>query len=162
MIDIEIRGSSRKDLETILDLLEKNKLRTEDVSELVSNFSLAIYGGEVVGCIGHEVLENGIISIRSLVVAEGYRRNGIGTKLIKTKIEFAKKNFREIYAGPLKTNLEGRRLLEKSDFHRMGKEERYRIFSRCNSCKEDYNKMTRYCQENSTDGCPILTYRLLI
>ncbi len=164
MIDIDIREASEEDLETILGLLEKYDLYTDDFEEFKSNFILAMDKGKIVGCIAHKVLGKEAFEIRSVVVAEGYRRNGIATKLIKSKIEYLEeKGVREFYAVILKKRKPSHSLFEKLGFRKLSREEVYRYIPTCNECRGDFYKMHRHCRIHSEDRkCPVDIYRKLI
>ena len=160
MIDIEIREAQRKDFETILVILLKNKLYTEDVDQFkLHEFLLATNNGNIVGCSRHTNLM-GNFFIRSTAVVEEHRGKGIAKKLIEATIELAReKGVREVYASVLKEKVMGITLLEKSKFNKMSKEERYELIPICGFCRGDYDKMHSYCREHITNGCPFLTYK---
>ena len=85
MPEIEYGHGEAEDLEAVCRLLEENGLPSQDVAQHISSFILARQDGAVVGAIGLEVRgADGLL--RSLVVADGARRRGIG-KALCTRLE---------------------------------------------------------------------------
>ena len=91
-----IRKASRADSEGICRLLEIVELPTDGVVEIVDHFLVwkSTLGEEmeptIRGCIGLEVYGNNAL-LRSLAVHPIYQRQGIGTKLTHSVIQYARK-----------------------------------------------------------------------
>jgi N-acetylglutamate synthase-like GNAT family acetyltransferase len=161
---VKIREAREEDEDVILDLLVKNNLYKEDFEDLLPRFIVATDEGKIVGCISHAIFDTGIFLIRSLAVADEYKRKGIGTQLGRLKIEYARKNgFKKIYVKTLVINNIARHLSDNLGFSIIDDQELYKYFPNCNHCRKDVNRMTKYCQEHSKNGeCPMLAYSLNI
>ncbi len=81
---------SQNTLSKALELLKKNHLPTDDISELTKLFTLT-NKNEVVGTIGIEFYKD-VALLRSLAVSQDYRSKGVGTQLIEHIESFAKQN----------------------------------------------------------------------
>lgn len=79
--NITLRQAGASDWVAIEALLQVNKLPTEGASAHLSNYLLAISNGEIVGCAGAEVYGD-IALLRSVAVAPGLHRQGIGNALV--------------------------------------------------------------------------------
>jgi amino-acid N-acetyltransferase len=77
------------DLPEVMALLDAAHLPQVGVEEHILNFMLALEGEKVVGCAGLEV-HQGSGLLRSVAVAEEYRRMGIGAKLTEGMLDLAR------------------------------------------------------------------------
>jgi len=77
------------DLPEIMALLNAAHLPQVGVEEHILNFMLALEGDKVVGCAGLEVHQDSGL-LRSLVVAQNYRTQGIGTRLTEGMMDLAR------------------------------------------------------------------------
>ncbi|WP_337867389.1 arsenic resistance N-acetyltransferase ArsN2 [Meiothermus sp.] len=77
------------DLPEVMALLDAAHLPQVGVEEHILNFMLALDGEKVVGCAGLEV-HQGSGLLRSVAVAEEYRRMGIGAKLTEGMLDLAR------------------------------------------------------------------------
>jgi N-acetylglutamate synthase-like GNAT family acetyltransferase len=88
--DISLRQASAADWAAIASLLEANKLPLDGAQAHLSNFVLAIANGEVVGSAGAEI-HGEVALLRSVAVAPGVQRLGIGKSLVSLLIEEARR-----------------------------------------------------------------------
>ena len=85
-----VRQATRVDLASIEQLLEAASLPTLGVSEHMQHFLVAESEGTIVGAIGLEVYGETAL-LRSVVVASGLQRTGIGGLLYARNIEQARR-----------------------------------------------------------------------
>ena len=112
---IGIREAREENLGAILKLLEENDMYTKDVEKLLPTFILAVDDDKIIGCLAHMIFENGVFVLKSMAIAEKYKRKGIAIQLNQLKIEWAKENkFSRVYARTLKTNKRAKKLLGKN------------------------------------------------
>ncbi len=88
--DISLRQAGAADWAAIANLLEANKLPLDGAQAHLSNFVLAIANGEVVGSAGAEI-HGDVALLRSVAVAPGMQRMGIGKSLVSLLIEEARR-----------------------------------------------------------------------
>lgn len=87
---VTITNASHKDLEPVLRLLESVQLPTAGVADHFSDFFVAKDdGGHLVGTIGLERY-NSLGLLRSAAVSPKRQKSGVGSKLTKVLIDFAK------------------------------------------------------------------------
>lgn len=85
------RNFKRPDIYTIPATYQKDKK---------SNFWIALNKGKVIGTIALRNKTNGKGFLRRMAVIKSKRRSGLGEKLLKTLLKFAKKHgYKKIYAG---------------------------------------------------------------
>lgn len=92
-----IQRATTADRGPILELLAANKLPSEDISETLDHFWVALENGQVVGAIGLEMYgQYGLL--RSMVVADASRGKGIAARLVGSlEDQAAKKGIDEIF-----------------------------------------------------------------
>jgi len=88
--DISLRQAGAADWAAIAGLLEANKLPLDGAQAHLSNFILAIANGEVVGSAGAEI-HGDVALLRSVAVAPGMQRHGIGKSLVSLLIDEARR-----------------------------------------------------------------------
>lgn len=76
------RQATDLDLKDIISLLDNNKLPSNDCNEHIKNFIVIENNNEIIGAGGLEVYDD-IGLVRSIVVDQQYRSNGIAKKLYK-------------------------------------------------------------------------------
>jgi amino-acid N-acetyltransferase len=85
-----MRTATANDLPAVLELLKKYELPTAGVNEHLEHFLLAFDNETLIGCAGLEVhKEAGLL--RSVAVADSHRSKGLGSKLVRTILEQARK-----------------------------------------------------------------------
>jgi len=159
MTNVEIRKIREEEFTTVSDFLENNGVYNGDFEEHQSNFLLAIFGGDPIGCISHKE-HDGVVELRSGAVKEELRRKHIETKLFKTKMKELEENGVEtIYARTEKRNVASNGLLQSLCFSLITGNEKYVVSPRCGECQEDYYRMG-YCRTYSPDKkCPFNFYK---
>ena len=85
-----LRHATQADWPAIEALLVANKLPTEGAQAHLNTYLLAISNGEVVGCAGAEVYGQ-IALLRSVAVAPGLHKQGIGKLLLDTLLQEARR-----------------------------------------------------------------------
>ena len=88
----QIEKLKKEDLISVKDLLKDTGLPYEDVDEHADTFLSAKADDELIGAVGLEIWNDNAL-LRSLVVKEQYRNDGIGGELYEKCIEMAKHNF---------------------------------------------------------------------
>lgn len=68
-------------------MLPRNK---ENMQAGIQDWRIASINNEIVGCVSLVFFNQTLCEIRSLAVAEAYRKNGLGKKLIKAALALAK------------------------------------------------------------------------
>ncbi len=86
---ISLRQAGSADWPAVESLLLANKLPTEGAREHLATYLLAISNGEVVGCAGAEVYGT-VALLRSVAVASGLHKKGIGRLLVERMIQEAR------------------------------------------------------------------------
>ena len=87
--DIAIMPASDAMRQSVINLLEADKLPVSDLPPSLSNFLVALDGEEVVGAIGLEVFGDcGLL--RSMVVKKEYRNRKLASSLVHQLEKFAK------------------------------------------------------------------------
>lgn len=76
--------------ESIINLLQSEKLPTEDLPSDLTGFFIALDNGIVIGIVGLEVYDHTGL-LRSLVVKPGYRKLNVATELVN-KVEKLSRN----------------------------------------------------------------------
>lgn len=90
-MDIQIRPATPVDLNVILSLLEEAELPTVGVNQHIADFLVASDGRQIIGCIGIEIFGNYAL-LRSLIVAEMYRKQRLGLQLTNRILAYAQAN----------------------------------------------------------------------
>ena len=85
-LPVSLRQAGPADWPAVEALLLSNKLPTEGAREHLQHYLLALANGEVVGCAGAE-LYGPVALLRSVAVAPGLQRQGIGRLLLERLIE---------------------------------------------------------------------------
>lgn len=94
---LSLRQAAPADWPAIERLLQANHLPLEGARAHLPTFLLATHQGEVIGCAGAEVYGD-IALLRSVAVASGLHRQGIGDRLVGQMIEQARRRqLRAIY-----------------------------------------------------------------
>jgi N-acetylglutamate synthase-like GNAT family acetyltransferase len=63
----------------------------EDIGKHLNGFLVAVEGGEIIGCVSLEWYSTALAEIRSLAVSPEIHGHGIGTRLMKSALDLAKK-----------------------------------------------------------------------
>jgi len=94
---ITLRQGSQADWAAVAALLQANKLPLDGAQAHLHNYLLALSNGEVVGCAGAEVYGD-IALLRSVAVAPGLHKQGIGKLLLDRLIhEARRRQIRTLY-----------------------------------------------------------------
>lgn len=98
LIQKMIRKARKKDVDSIYKLVKIGSqegqvlLRTKkEIKEVLKFFFVAEIDRKTVGCASLEIYSPKLAEVRSLVVLNGFRKLGIGTKLVKRCIKEARK-----------------------------------------------------------------------
>jgi N-acetylglutamate synthase-like GNAT family acetyltransferase len=86
--NVVLRPATRDDWPAIASLLELSQLPLDGAREQVSGYLLATRDGEIVGCAGAEVYGDAAL-LRSVAVAPGSRRQGVGKMLVRRLLQEA-------------------------------------------------------------------------
>ncbi len=86
---VSLRQAGAADWPAVEALLLANKLPTEGAQAHLSTYVLAVSNGEIVGCAGAEVYGS-VALLRSVAVAPGLHRQGIGRLLVQTLLQQAR------------------------------------------------------------------------
>jgi amino-acid N-acetyltransferase len=113
---IEIRPAKSTDVKGIRGLIDayaplRRLLSKETVTlyESVQEFTVAIDNGEVIGCGALHVLWEDLAEVRTVAVAEKYRRTGIGHQILEAIIERAREiGVKRIFCLTFETDFFGR------------------------------------------------------
>jgi len=94
---LEIRPARSTDVKGIRKLIDtyapqRRLLSKETVTlyESVQEFSVAVENGEIVGCGAIHVLWEDLAEVRTVAVAENFRRQGVGHKIMQAVIQRAR------------------------------------------------------------------------
>ena len=94
---LEIRPARSTDVKGIRKLIDtyapqRRLLSKETVTlyESVQEFSVAVENGEIVGCGAIHVLWEDLAEVRTVAVAENFRRQGVGHKIMEAVIQRAR------------------------------------------------------------------------
>jgi len=104
--EVIIRRAVQADIPAIAELIkpyvEHGKLlhRTfDEFEELMANFFVAEFDGEIVGCAALEIYSRKLAEVRSLAVSEKMQGKGVGKMLVEACVEMAReKNILEVMA----------------------------------------------------------------
>ena len=88
--NISLRPASQADWPAIAALLEANKLPLEGAKDHLATYLLATQGKEVIGCAGAEVYGD-LALLRSVAIAPGLQRQGVGKQLVSRLLQEAKR-----------------------------------------------------------------------
>jgi N-acetylglutamate synthase-like GNAT family acetyltransferase len=95
--NVSLRQAGAADWPAVEALLLANKLPTEGARQHLRTYLLAVSNGEVVGCAGAEVYGD-IALLRSVAVAPGLQRQGIGRLLVeRLLLEATRRQIRRIF-----------------------------------------------------------------
>lgn len=95
--NVSLRQAGAADWPAVETLLLANKLPTEGARQHLATYLLAVSNGEVVGCAGAEVYGD-IALLRSVAVAPGLQRQGIGRALVERLLhEATRRQIRRIF-----------------------------------------------------------------
>ena len=86
---ISLRQAGASDWPAVAALLQANKLPTEGAQSHLSTYLLATSNGEVVGCAGAEIYGS-VALVRSVAVAPGLQKQGIGRLLVERLLQEAR------------------------------------------------------------------------
>lgn len=87
-VNISLRPATQGDWAAVASLLEANKLPLDGAREHLSTYLLATSKGEVIGCAGAEIYGS-VALLRSVAVAPGLQRQGVGKLLVSRLLEEA-------------------------------------------------------------------------
>ena len=87
-VNISLRSAATADWPAIAALLGANKLPLDGAREHLSTYLLATSNGEVIGCAGGEVYGS-VALLRSVAVAPGLHRQGVGKMLVSRLLQEA-------------------------------------------------------------------------
>jgi N-acetylglutamate synthase-like GNAT family acetyltransferase/thioredoxin reductase len=97
MSDVSLRQAHLADWPSIQSMLLANNLPVEGARDHLATFVVAEAGHEIVGCAGAETYGD-VALLRSVAVAPGLQRQGIGKQLVSLVLQEAKRrNFKRIY-----------------------------------------------------------------
>jgi len=85
---MKIRKATNRDLDAVEGLLSANDLPLDGVKENLSGFIVAEEGGRVIGAVGLERFGS-VALLRSAVVSEGRRGEGVGRRLVEHLLDYA-------------------------------------------------------------------------
>ena len=88
--NVSLRQAGEADWPAICALLEANRLPLDGAQAYLSNYVLALSDGEVIGTAGAEVYGT-IALLRSVAVAPGLHRKGVGRVMVGSLIDKAKR-----------------------------------------------------------------------
>ncbi|MBY0468358.1 MAG: GNAT family N-acetyltransferase, partial [Burkholderiaceae bacterium] len=95
--NISLRQANPADWRAVEALLLANKLPTAGARDHLATYLLAVSGPEVVGCAGAEVYGD-VALLRSVAVAPGLHKQGIGNELVTRLLEEAqRRNIKTLY-----------------------------------------------------------------
>ncbi len=118
---VEIRSAKSTDVKGIRKLIDtyapqRRLLSKETVTlyESVQEFTVAIDKGEVIGCGALHVLWEDLAEVRTVAVAENYRGQGIGHRILEAIIERAREiGVKRIFCLTFETDFFGRHGFEE-------------------------------------------------
>lgn len=118
---VEIRAAKSTDVKGIRKLIDtyapqRRLLSKETVTlyESVQEFTVAIENGEVIGCGALHVLWEDLAEVRTVAVAENYRGQGIGHRLMEAIIARAREiGVKRIFCLTFETDFFGRHGFEE-------------------------------------------------
>lgn len=118
---VEIRSAKSTDVKGIRKLIDtyapqRRLLSKETVTlyESVQEFTVAIDKGEVIGCGALHVLWEDLAEVRTVAVAESYRGQGIGHRILEAIIERAREiGVKRIFCLTFETDFFGRHGFEE-------------------------------------------------
>lgn len=90
-MSVRIRKAQSSDLPGIMGLLEIAGLPREGVEDHIESYLVAAAEDEIVGSVGLEVYDD-VALLRSLVVREDRRKEGLGARLVKAILSFAQES----------------------------------------------------------------------
>jgi amino-acid N-acetyltransferase len=85
-----MRTATANDLPAVLELLEDDELPTAGVEEHLEHFLLEFANENLIGCAGLEIHKDAGL-LRSVTIASSHRSQGLGSKLVQTILEHARK-----------------------------------------------------------------------
>lgn len=88
--NVSVRPAAAADLPAVARLLQANQLSTEGLSGRLDTWLVAVSSSEVVGCAGAE-LYGELALLRSVAVAPGLQRRGIGKQLVGWLLQEARR-----------------------------------------------------------------------
>lgn len=88
--EVSLRAAHAADWAAIASLLESNKLPLDGARQHLSTFVVAVQGAEVIGVAGAEVYGS-VALLRSVAVAPGLHRQGVGRQLVSLVLQEAKR-----------------------------------------------------------------------
>lgn len=95
--DLQIALAREADFDSVIQLLEQNRLPVAGVREHFKTFVVAKDGGKVVACGGSEAHPH-VALLRSFAVQSDYRNGGIGRRLVRELLDrLAAHGIREFY-----------------------------------------------------------------
>ena len=120
---LEIRPARSTDVKGIRKLIDtyapqRRLLSKETVTlyESVQEFTVAVENGEIVGCGAIHVLWEDLAEVRTVAVAENFRRQGVGHKIMEAVIQRAREiGVKRIFCLTFETQFFGRHGFEIID-----------------------------------------------
>lgn len=95
--DVTIRKAAQSDAEALVDFIEPFveqgvllRRTLSEMKDLLDNFFLAEYEGDIVGCAALEIYNRKLCEIRSLAVSPRVQGMGVGKKLVAACIDRAR------------------------------------------------------------------------
>jgi N-acetylglutamate synthase-like GNAT family acetyltransferase len=89
-LHISLRPATPNDWPAVAALLDANKLPPDGAREHLSTYVLAVSNGDIIGTAGAEVYGS-VALLRSVAVAPGLHRQGVGLMLVSRMLEEAAK-----------------------------------------------------------------------
>lgn len=126
------RKASKKDLPSIISLIELSGLLTEHILGNIENFIVAEYKDKIIGC-GCILFYDKLVEIRSLSVEKNFQGQGIGSKILKNLLRVAKdKDIKSIY---LRTFSHNKDHFLKFGFKELPQKMVLELFDQCKTCE---------------------------
>jgi amino-acid N-acetyltransferase len=87
-MDARIERAGPDDVETVLDLLEQQRLPLDGLRDHLATTLVARQSGRIIGCAALEVYPDGAL-LRSVAVMEPWQRHGVGHELVDGAVRLA-------------------------------------------------------------------------
>ncbi len=87
-LDTQIEKAQPEDLDSIILLMKKQKLVSEEIKEHLENFYVIKYENEIIGCAGIEHYED-VGLLRSVAIDTRFQGKGLGKKIVSKMLSVA-------------------------------------------------------------------------
>jgi len=106
--EFDYKGLDRPDMHNIPEFYQKDK---------DSNFWIALKNNQLIGTVGLIKISKNLANLKRMAVKQGFRKQGLGEKLLQTILKFAKEhNIKTIYAGLVPENTNAIKFYKKRRF----------------------------------------------